>query len=248
MAAGTSQRERLAAVLEPVVAAAGYDLEEVAVTPAGRRRLVRVVVDSDTGVSLDDVAAVSRAISATLDEDDKLVGAAPYVLEVSSPGVDRPLTAPRHWRRNVGRLVGVAVGPHGAREQLTARVLRVDDGGVVLAVEKGGTKKGQVRKAAGERTVGWAELGEARVQVEFARPVGHRDASLVDLAGETDEHDEHDETDEADDLDTELGTEDMHDDEHDPAGTSVADASGTSGRPVPHRAPRNLRPRRGGRK
>ena len=236
---------RLAGWLEPTVTAAGYDLEELVVRPAGQRSVVRVVVDRDEGVSLDDVAELSRALSEVLDAEDEAMGRSPYVLEVTSPGVDRPLTAPRHWRRNVGRLVGVAVGPHGAREQLTARVLRVDDGGVVLAVEKGGTKKGQVRKAAGERTVGWAELGEARVQVEFARPVGHRDASLVDLAGETDEHDE---TDEADDLDTELGTEDMHDDEHDPAGTSVADASGTSGRPVPHRAPRNLRPRRGGRK
>jgi ribosome maturation factor RimP len=245
---------RLTAWVEPAVTAAGYDLEELVVRPAGQRSVVRVVIDRDQGVSLDDVAELSRALSEVLDAQDEALGRSPYVLEVTSPGVDRPLTAPRHWRRNVGRLVGVAVGPDGAREQLTARVLRVDDSGVVLAVEKGGTKKGQVRRAAGERTVGWAELGEARVQVEFTRPAGHRDAALVDLAGEHDDEtddDTDDETDDADDdmdVDIELDTEDMHDDEHDPAGATVADASGRTGRPAPHRAPRDARPRRGGRK
>jgi ribosome maturation factor RimP len=194
-------------------------------------------------VTLDDVAGVSRAVSAALDDLDGEFGSAPYVLEVTSPGVDRPLTAPRHWRRNVGRLVTVTAGPDGRREELTARVLRVQDDGVVLAVEKGGTKKGQVRKAAGERTVGWAELGEARVQVEFTRPAGHRDAALVHVPDE----DETDETDDGED-DSDVDPEDMDDDEHDPAGAPVADASGRSGRPAPHRAPRDSRPRRGGSK
>ena len=252
---------RLTGWVQPTVAAAGYDLEELVVRPAGQRSVVRVVVDRDQGVSLDDVAELSRALSEVLDAQDEALGRSPYVLEVTSPGVDRPLTAPRHWRRNVGRLVGVAVGPDGAREQLTARVLRVEDGGVVLAVEKGGTKKGQVRKAVGERTVHWAELGEARVQVEFARPAGHRDAALVHTGGDDDTDDvidddviddddtDDDETD--DDADDELGggldLEDMHDGEH-PAGADGADASGSTGRPAPRRAPRDARPRRGGRK
>jgi ribosome maturation factor RimP len=225
---------------------------EPVVTAAGQRSVVRVIIDRDEGVSLDDVAELSRTLSEVLDAQDEALGRSPYVLEVTSPGVDRPLTAPRHWRRNVGRLVDVAVGPEGARERLTGRVLRVDDGGVVLAVEKGGTKKGQVRKAVGERAVGWVELGEARVQVEFARPAGHRDAALVDLAGEHDDTD--DDTDEIDpdeldpELDDELDTEGMHDDEHHPAGATVADASGRPGRPDPRRAPRDARPQRGGRK
>jgi ribosome maturation factor RimP len=243
---------RLTGWLEPMVTASGYDLEELVVRPAGQRSVVRVVVDRDEGVSLDDVAELSRALSEVLDAQDEALGRSPYVLEVTSPGVDRPLTAPRHWRRNVGRLVGVAVGPDGAREQVTARVLRVDDGGVVLAVEKGGTKKGQVRKATGERTVGWAELGEARVQVEFTRPAGHRDAALVHVPEAAD--DEHDDADDdIDGLDAELDDEnmhddDMHDDEQDPAGAIVADASGRPGRPAPHRAPRDTPPRRGGSK
>jgi ribosome maturation factor RimP len=250
---------RLTGWLEPRVTAAGYDLEELVVRPAGQRSVVRVVVDRDEGVSLDDVAELSRALSELLDAQDEALGRSPYVLEVTSPGVDRPLTAPRHWRRNLGRLVSVAVGPDGGRAQLTARVLRVEEDGVVLAVETGGTKKGQLRKAAGERTVGWAELGEARVQVEFARPAGHRDAALVDVHEDDDVHgdDEHDEDDDTDvdemddddmDVDAELDHEDMHDDEHHPAEVTVADASGRSGRPAPHRAPRDARPRRGGRK
>jgi ribosome maturation factor RimP len=97
----------------------------------------------------------------------------------------------------------------------------------------------------GERTVGWAELGEARVQVEFTRPAGHRDAALVDLAGDGDEHDDDLEDDE--DVDH-MQDDDMQDDEHHPAGAIRADASGTTGRPVPPRAPRDPRSRRGGSK
>ena len=244
--AADAMTARLTGWVEPAVAAAGYDLEELVVRPAGQRSVVRVVVDRDSGVSLDDVAELSRSLSELLDAQDEALGRSPYVLEVTSPGVDRPLSAPRHWRRNVGRLVTVTAGPDGRREELTARVLRVQDDGVVLAVEKGGTKKGQVRKAAGERTVGWAELGEARVQVEFTRPAGHRDAALVHVPDE-DETDETDENDDGED-DSDVDPEDMDDDEHDPAGAPVADASGRPGRPAPHRAPRHPRPRRGGSK
>jgi ribosome maturation factor RimP len=243
---------RLTGWLEPAVTTAGYDLEELVVRPVGQRSVVRVVVDRDEGVSLDDVADLSRTLSEVLDTEAEALGRSPYVLEVTSPGVDRPLTAPRHWRRNVGRLVSVAVGPASAREQLTARVVRVGDDGVVLAVEKGGTKKGQVRKAAGERTVGWAELGEARVQVEFTRPAGHRDATLVHTGG--DDPDSDDEADDGTDdefdpeLDPELDPEDLQDDEQHPAGSPGAGASGRSQRPAPPRAPRAARPRRGGKK
>ena len=160
---------RLAEWIEPVVGAAGYDLEELVVTPAGRRSIVRVVVDRDAGVTLDDVAEVSRAVSAVLDENDGGLGRAPYVLEVTSPGVDRPLTEPRHWRRNSGRLVSVAVGPTGSTEQLTARITAVDDTGVRLAVEAP-CKPGAKKRPPVARQVPWAELGSGRVQVEFGRP------------------------------------------------------------------------------
>jgi ribosome maturation factor RimP len=168
---------RLAGWIGPVVENAGYDLEELVVTPAGRRSIVRVVVDRDAGVTLDDIAEVSRAVSDVLDSNDDGMGRTPYVLEVTSPGVDRPLTEQRHWRRNTGRLVAVAVGPAGATEQVTGRITDVDDAGVTLAVEAQG-KPGAKKRPPTPRTVPWTELGAGRVQVEFGRaPAG---ADLVD--------------------------------------------------------------------
>jgi ribosome maturation factor RimP len=202
---------RLTASVEPLVTAAGYDLEDLVVRAAGQRSVVRVVVDRDAGVSLDDVAELSRSVSEVLDAGGDGMGRSPYVLEVTSPGVDRPLTLPRHWRRNAGRLVTVAVGPQKAREQVTGRLLRVTDEGVVLAVEKGGAKKGQVRRAVGERSVPWTELGEGRVQVEFTRPPGHRDAELVVTVPDDDDL-----------SDDDLDDDDLHDDlndEHDLSGS-----------------------------
>lgn len=149
-------REQLRSLLEPVVAAAGMDLEALTVTTAGRRRVLRVVVDSDGGVSLDDVAAASTAISQVLDDSDVMGGAA-YTLEVTSPGVDRPLVEPRHWRRATGRLVRAALTGGG---EVRGRVLAVDADGVVFDV---GTRHVRHR---------FAELGRGRVQVEFGRPDG----------------------------------------------------------------------------
>ena len=145
-------RARVRAVIEPVIEQAGYDLEEVAVSRAGRRHVVRVLVDTDGGISLDGVAVVSREISAALDDAEERGGevlAGEYQLEVGSPGVDRPLTLPRHWRRNRGRLVAV--------NGLTGRVTDVDDTGVVLDVD-GVT-----------RALTFAELGPGKVQIEFKR-------------------------------------------------------------------------------
>ena len=201
---------RLAGWIEPVVAAAGYDLEELVVTPAGRRSVVKVVVDRDRGVTLDDIAEVSRAVSEALDREDDGMGRTPYVLEVTSPGVDRPLTEPRHWRRNTGRLVAVAAGPAGSTEQLTGRITAVDDAGVTLAVEKPG-KPGAKRKPPTPRQVPWADLGPGRVQVEFARP--DRDDTHDDL------HDDlHDDTHDEIDPDDDLADDELADDEGDDGG------------------------------
>ncbi len=172
---------RLAGWIEPVVGAAGYDLEDLVITPAGRRSVVRVVVDRDQGVTLDDIAEVSRAVSAVLDDNDGDLGRAPYVLEVTSPGVDRPLTEPRHWRRNIGRLVTVPVGPADAAEQVTARITSVQDDGVTLAVEGRG-KPGAKKRPPTPRAVGWAQLGAGRVQVEFGRSGGGADNGQTGVA------------------------------------------------------------------
>lgn len=148
-----ARRDRLIELLTPVVADAGLDLEDLEVVPAGRRRLLRVVVDRDGGVSLDDVAEVSQGVSAALDSSEEM-GSGAYVLEVTSPGVDRPLTLPRHWRRAAGRLVTV---PTGDGERLTGRVVGAADDSVVLDVD------------GAERRLEFAAIGEGRVQVEFRR-------------------------------------------------------------------------------
>lgn len=149
-------RSRVRAVIEPVVVAAGFDLEDVSLSRAGRRHVLRVLVDADGGISLDDVAVVSREISQALDAAEENQGevlAGEYQLEVGSPGVDRPLTLPRHWRRNVSRLVAVTV----AGRSLTGRVTAAEETGVVLDVN--GTS----------RDVPYADLGPGRVQIEFKR-------------------------------------------------------------------------------
>ncbi|TFV70569.1 ribosome maturation factor RimP [Blastococcus sp. CT_GayMR19] len=179
---------RLAGWIEPVVGSAGYDLEELVVTPAGRRSVVRVVVDRDEGVTLDGIAEISRALSEVLDQNDDGMGRTPYVLEVSSPGVDRPLTEPRHWRRNTGRLVAVTVGPAGSTDEVTGRVTAVDDSGVTLAVEAKG-KPGAKKRPPTPRQVPWAELGSGRVQVEFGR-ADATDPSASDFADDDSPHDE----------------------------------------------------------
>jgi ribosome maturation factor RimP len=159
-AAGSVDEDRIADVIQPVVAAAGMDLESVRVTAAGRRRLLRVVVDSDRGVSLDDAAAVSRELSAALDTV-AVMGDFPYTLEVSSPGVDRPLTDPRHWRRAVGRLVRVAVTDSGGARAVSGRISAADADGVTLDVE--GDQKTR-------RRFRYALLGPGAIQVEFGHP------------------------------------------------------------------------------
>ncbi|MGN6473028.1 MAG: ribosome maturation factor RimP [Mycobacteriales bacterium] len=134
--------------VEPVVAAAGYDLEDVVVSAAGRRSVVRVIVDRDGGIDLDEVAEVSRAVSEALDAAGAF-GNSAYTLEVTSPGVDRPLTEPRHWRRNIGRLVEV--------NGIKGRIVDATDDGVALDV--GGDR----------REIAHADLGAGKVVVEFSR-------------------------------------------------------------------------------
>jgi ribosome maturation factor RimP len=160
MTARSPQRQQLESLLQPVVTAEGYDLEEVSVTAAGRRSLIRVTVDGDEGIDLDGIATVARAVSEALDaaEPAGAAFAGPYVLEVSSPGVDRPLTEPRHWRRAVGRLVSVPIGPPGQQVSRLGRILAADEHGLELDVE------GRPERHD------WAELGSGRIQVEFARP------------------------------------------------------------------------------
>jgi ribosome maturation factor RimP len=160
----TTSPARLQELLAPAVAETGADLEDVSVSKAGKRSVVRVVVDRDGGVSLDDVADVSRVVSDALDQLDEADPSAlgpSYVLEVTSPGVDRPLTAARHWRRNVGRLVTASLRDGGS---VTGRLVAADDRVVSLDVD------------GAARELGLDEVTRGTVQVEFSRKGEEEDA------------------------------------------------------------------------
>ncbi|TXS57178.1 ribosome maturation factor RimP [Streptomyces sp. t39] len=155
----TTQSERLRGLLEPLVSAADLDLEEIEVSRAGRRRTLRIIVDSDDGVELDACADLSRAISQKLDETDAM-GEDEYVLEVTSPGADRPLTQHRHYVRAAGRLVRLQLHEGG---ELVARILTVDDEGLDLEVPGVKGRKPTARRVA------FDEIAKARVEIEFNR-------------------------------------------------------------------------------
>lgn len=146
-------RDRLAGVLTDPLSAVGLDVEAIELTPAGKRRLLRVAVDKDGGVTMDDIADATKEVSRILDESDAM-GEQPYTLEVTSPGTDRPLTLPRHWRRNQGRLVKVSAADGSA---FTGRIVEADEDRVVLDVD-------------GEsREVPFDSVAKARIQIEFNR-------------------------------------------------------------------------------
>ena len=167
----TTQSERLRELLEPLVGSQGLDLEEVAVDSVGRKRVLRVVVDSDTGADLDQIADVSRALSAKLDETDAM-GAGEYTLEVGTPGAERELTEHRHYVRATDRLVKFQLAESG---ELVARILKVDDDGI--DVEVPGVKG---RKPTAKR-LAFADVVKARVQVEFNRKSKNDDIEDNDI-------------------------------------------------------------------
>ncbi|MBM7786883.1 ribosome maturation factor RimP [Tenggerimyces flavus] len=160
----TATRDRVVDLLTPVLAAEGLDLEDVELKPAGRRTVLRVVVDADGGVLLDRIAELSNQIAKLLDADDPM-GAGSYTLEVTSRGVDRPLTAPRHWRRNVGRLVKVTTAEG---EEVTGRITEADETGAELDAAD--------PKSAAPGRITFDTVARAKVQIEFARPSDRADA------------------------------------------------------------------------
>lgn len=146
-------REQIERELDGPLRALGLDIEAVEITPAGNRRVLRVAVDKDGGVTLDDVADATREVNQVLDGSE-VMGEQPYTLEVTSRGVDRPLTLPRHWRRNQGRLVKVTLADG---DSLTGRIGPSDETAVTLEVD------------GGRREVAYADVAKALVQVEFNR-------------------------------------------------------------------------------
>lgn len=151
---GHQPTQALLEVLRPPLETNGLDVEAVEISTVGRRRVVRVLVDKDGGVTLDDLAAATTVVGDRLDETEAL-GDRPYTLEVTSPGIDRPLTTPRHWRRNVNRLVAVTLHEGG---MLTGRIREANDDWALVDVQGVPTR------------VGYGAVARARIEVEFNRP------------------------------------------------------------------------------
>lgn len=140
----------LTELLDPVIKGAGFVLEEVKVTPAGKRRIVAVIIDGEErNPSLDEVTVVSRKVSDILDTYSQL-GDLPFTLEVTTPGVDRPLTMPRHWAKNVGRLVKIIplVG-----DSFVSRIASVNADSVTLE----------------SREIAFTDIKRAQIEIEFNR-------------------------------------------------------------------------------
>ncbi|MFL6159252.1 MAG: ribosome maturation factor RimP [Marmoricola sp.] len=145
--------DRLAAVLAAPVEALGLDLEAVDLSKAGKRSVLRVAVDKDGGVDMDDIAEATKAVSVVLD-DSPLMGSNAFTLEVTSPGVDRPLTLPRHWRRNETRLVKITLTEG---DPVEGRITSSDEEGVTLDV------------AGTEQVIAYSAISKAKIQIEFKR-------------------------------------------------------------------------------
>jgi len=146
--------DEISAVIAPVVAASGNYLEEVTITPEGKSRILTVIVDSDTHLNLDQVTAVTREISDLL-ETHPALGDQPFTLEVTSPGIDRPLTQLRHWKKNHGRLVSAIC--------IDGREIKGRIGGVELGVV-----------VIGELQIPLADIEKAMIEIEFKSIKGEK--------------------------------------------------------------------------
>lgn len=202
MASGPHQA--LGELVSQVVQAAGFDLEDLSVQAAGRRRSVRVVIDSDHGVGLDEAAEVSRQLSERLDalegRADPMGGEA-YTLEVTSPGVGRPLTLPRHFRRAAGRLLTLTTVDG---RTFPGRVLAADDEAVELLA---GPKGIELLRLPLE------QIAKAKVEVEFSSPPEPVRRLLAEAGVGIDaEHLDLDDELESDDQDEAADFEDADDD------------------------------------
>ena len=145
-------KDQIFELVEPAVTKAGFFLEDVNVATPGKSRIISVIVDSNQSLNLDQVTSVSREVSALLDNANFL-GDKPYTLEVTSPGIDRPLTKARHWHKNVGRLVKVVM----------------IDGTTFSGRIKSSNEISAVIEHKGEDTVLFNEIKRAQIEVEFKK-------------------------------------------------------------------------------
>ena len=150
-------KDQISELVTPAVSDLGFYLEDVHVATPGNHRIVTCIVDGDVSLNLDQVTSVSRVISELLDEA-AFMGETPFTLEVTSPGVDRPLTQPRHFKKNADRLLKI-IKLDGS--EVTGRILSNSDHDVTLTVT--------VKKETVEQTIPLVDIKRAVVEIEFNR-------------------------------------------------------------------------------
>lgn len=197
-------------IIEPVLAGLDLELDRLEVIPAGRRSVVRVSVDGDgpqgLGPRLDEIADATRAISQALD-DSGADGSGPYTLEVSSRGVGRPLTEPRHFRRNLGRLVAITLADG---HNLTGRMLALDEQTDTLTLEVTPEPTKQVKHPRPKQTeVALDQIAKAVVQVELNRPLD-ADLDTYSPGADAESDDDTDDPTEPDEDDDQADPSDEH--------------------------------------
>jgi ribosome maturation factor RimP len=142
-----SNKEQVAAVITPAIQALGFYVEDISITSAGRRSMLTVIVDGDTHLSLDQVTVATKAISEIV-ENLPTLGNNPFTLEVTSPGLDRPLTKPRHWRKNKDRLIKIVLNDG---KEITGRIKDSTDDEVIVDEQK----------------VAFVDIKRATLEIEF---------------------------------------------------------------------------------
>ncbi|MEY3723628.1 MAG: hypothetical protein RL649_478 [Actinomycetota bacterium] len=141
------RKEEISAVITPALTSLGFYLEDLNITSAGKRSLLTVIVDADRHLSLDEVTVATKAISEIV-ENIPALGSTPFTLEVTSPGIDRPLTKPRHWRKNINRLVKVVLLDGS---QITGRIKQAGESAATID----------------ESVINYLDIKRANLEIEF---------------------------------------------------------------------------------
>ncbi len=141
------RKEEISEVITPALTSLGFYLEDLNITTAGKRSLLTVIVDADRHLSLDEVTVATKAISEIV-ENIPALGSTPFTLEVTSPGIDRPLTKPRHWRKNINRLVKIILLDGS---QITGRIKQAGESAATID----------------EIVINYLDIKRANLEIEF---------------------------------------------------------------------------------
>ena len=144
-----SNKEQVLAVITPAIESLGFYIEDINITSAGKRSMLTVIVDGDTHLSLDQVTVATKAISEIV-ENLPTLGNNPFTLEVTSPGLDRPLTKPRHWRKNQDRLIKIVLTDG---KEVNGRIKDSTESSVTVD----------------EQVINFADIKRATLEVEFKK-------------------------------------------------------------------------------